>query len=235
MIFTDHHSNLVILADGMKACVTNILSNAMMAANEAQEVVSGKRTTPIELMRPIMYKSHQRHAELNLIMNAAFFLESYINTFDYELNNSNPEYNFEAFVNYSTVKKWESHFAEEHDFLGNLKNLFNYRNFLAHSKPIRRNSGVSEVYVQRQGWKPVISISSLVKNELGLAQENYSVEELKNICNLTNLSVDLIDSKSPGFNRHYSLKIDLIAQFNLIEDANTSFIELSNKLKPASD
>lgn len=235
MFSTDHHSNLVILADGIKACVTNILSNAMMAESEAQEVVSGRRTTQTELMRPILYKSHQRYAELNLIIYAAFFLESYINTFDYSLNSSSPNYDFEKFVNLSTIKKWELHFPEEQEFIADLKNLFNYRNFLAHSKPIRRVGGVSEVYVKWQGWKPVISVSSLVKNELGLAQENYSVDELKKICNLTNLSVDLIESKSPGFNMHYKLKVDTGEQLDSIEKANDSFFEWSQKLKLAKD
>lgn len=226
MILSDHHSNLVILADGLKMCIASIHTNALMAEEETKKVISGKNTTLTEKMRPTFYKSSQRYSELNFLMYAAFFLEAYINIYDYSLNYQNQSYDFEKFSKNSTTGKWRSHFPSQPDFINKLEDLFDFRNFLVHSKPIRRSSGRNEVFVKTKGWIPASEVSSLVTHELGLFLENIPVDKLISCKNLINLSIDLIESKTPGFNGHYQLKVKSDDQFDLIGVANQSFTSL---------
>lgn len=231
MIHEAFHSNLVILADGLKACVTGIYSNALMAKSEANEVMSGNRQTLVELARPISYKSSQRYAELNLIMYSAFFLESYINTYDYAVNSSDPNYQFEVFSKLPTSKKWENHFPNSQEFLSEIRNLFAFRNFLVHSKPIRHKDNKNEVFVKGSGWIPVSTVSTFISNDLGLTQENFPVEQLRKVCSLVGEAVDLIEAKSPGFNRHYKLKPNVEEQLIAIQQANEDYRKISKALQ----
>lgn len=230
MFRTEHHSNLVILADGLKACIVSIHTNAMMAESEAEAVVNGTNTTMTEQMRPIFYKSQQRYSELNFLMYAAFFLEAYINMYDYSLNSAIPTYDFEKFSKLPTSQKWKSHFETEANFLAQVRDLFDFRNFLVHSKPIRRQGSKNEVYVKGKGWISAMEVSSLMTNDLGLAQDNIPVEKLTMIHDLINNSVDLIEQKSKGFNLHYNLKLNSIDQFDLIQKANVCYHDLGKKL-----
>lgn len=231
MIHLEHHSNLVILSDGLKDCIRNIHTNALMAEEEAKKVISGENTTPVELMRPLFYKSGQRYAELNFLMYSAFFLEAYINIYDYTMNFQKTGYSFESLSRKSTSQKWQSHFPSETKFLEKVRDLFAFRNFLVHSKPIRRTDSVNEVFVQGSGWTPVTQVSSLVTNELGLFLENIPIERLIDFQRVINSSVDLIESKSPGFNAHYRLRIDSNEQIQEIATLNRSYEELGNQLK----
>lgn len=231
LIKQEHHSNLVILSDGLKACIGSIHSNALMAESEAAKVLSSENTSLTEILRPPFYKSSQRYSELNFLMYAAFFLEAYINIYDYTVNSTSPDYAFEEFSKKPTSQKWESHFPLQLDFLKNIKDLFGFRNFLVHSKPIRRSGGKNEVFVKGRGWIPATETSSLVTNELGLFLENIPVKKLIEFKELINQSVDLIESKTPGFNGHYQLKIRSEEQFQLIEEANKSYKKLESQLK----
>jgi hypothetical protein len=235
MIHSEHHSNLVILSDGLKASIATIHSNALMAEDEGRRIVSGENTTMTEKMRPLFYKSSQRYAELNFLMYAAFFLEGYINIYDYASNRDIPNYKFEDFSKKSTSQKWQSHFPSALDFLEKVKDLFGFRNFLVHSKPIRRASGTNEVLVKGAGWIPVTNVSSLVTNDLGLFLENIPVKQLIDFKNVINAAVDLIESKTPGFNAHHQLKIKSDEQFQLIEESNRAYKELGEQLRAKLD
>lgn len=230
MIHHKHHSNLVILSDALKSCIQSILTNAQNAENEASKVLSGEYTSFTETMLPMFHKSSQRYAELNFLIYAAFFLEAYINIYDYTINSSNPNYSFEEFSKKPTSQKWQSHFAEKSDFLTKIKDLFGFRNFLVHSKPIRRSNEKSEVYAKGKGWIPATEVSTLVTNDLGLFLENIPIKKLIEFKNLINQSVNLIESKHPGFNGHYQLKILSEEKFVLIENSNEAYRKIGNQI-----
>lgn len=234
MFRENHHSNLVVLSDGLKMCITSIHSNSLMAENELQKIITGENTTTTEQMRPMFYKNQQKYSELNFIMYAAFFLEAYINMFDYTIYSNNTNYNFENFSKLPTSQKWKNHFNNESEFIIKVRDIFDFRNFLVHSKPIRRLNSVNEVYVKGKGWLPASSISSFINNDTGLLLENISIQKIKEVKELINASINLIESKVPNFNMHYNLKINAEEQITFIDASNNKFNELYKILNKKS-